>query len=239
MIGIIGAMDVEIESIKKLMCNPTQQSFAHINFFSGKISGVDCVVAICGPGKVNAAICTQLMISNYRPKFIINTGIAGSAVPEIKIGDIVLANAVVQHDVDTSALGDAPGLISGINLIQLPCAQDANEKIKVIAKKLDEKLHIGIIATGDQFIADNKKLTDIRKTFNAVACEMESGSIGHVCFVNNVKFVALRIISDNANEESPIDYNKFKFIVAEKTTKLIEHLLLELCYENKKVANTP
>lgn len=228
MIGIIGAMDVEIESIKKLISNPECKSLAHINFFSGKISDVDCVVAVCGPGKVNAAICTQLMISNYNPKLIINTGIAGSAMPQIKIGDIVLADFVVQHDVDTSALGDARGLISGINLIQIPCAIDINETIKAIAKQLGETLHIGVIATGDQFISNSQKLADIKNTFNAAACEMEAGSIGHVCLVNGVKFAALRVISDNANEESHIDYNKFKFIVAERTTHLIANLIPEI-----------
>ena len=228
MIGIIGAMDVEIESIKKLISEPKMKTLAHINFFSGKINNVDCVVAVCGPGKVNAAICTQLMISNYNPELIINTGIAGSAVRDMKIGDIVLANAVVQHDVDTTALGDARGLISGINMIEIPCAENVNEKIQAIAARLGENLHVGIIASGDQFIADSKKLADIRETFNAIACEMESGSIGQVCFVNGVKFVMTRVISDNANEESPFDYNKFKSIVAEKTTNLIENLLVEL-----------
>ncbi len=228
MIGIIGAMDVEIESIKKLIANAKVESFAHINFFSGKINNVDCVVAVCGPGKVNAAICTQLMISNYAPKLIINTGIAGSAVPQVKIGEIVLADSVVQHDMDTSALGDARGLISGINLIQIPCAADVNEAIKSIAKKLGETLHIGTIATGDQFISSSEKIADIQRTFNATACEMEAGSIGHVCLVNGMKFAALRVISDNANEESHIDYNKFKFIVAEKTTQLIANLISAL-----------
>ena len=228
MIGIIGAMDVEIESIKKLMMDTKVESFAHINFFSGKINNVDCVVAVCGPGKVNAAICTQLMISNYAPKLIINTGIAGSAVPQVKIGEIVLADSVVQHDMDTSALGDARGLISGINLIQIPCATDVNEAIKSIAKKLGETLYIGTIATGDQFISSSENLADIQRTFNAVACEMEAGSIGHVCLVNGVKFAALRVISDNSNEESHIDYNKFKFIVAEKTTQMIANLIASL-----------
>ena len=228
MIGIIGAMDVEIESIKKLMVDTKVESFAHINFFSGKINNVDCVVAVCGPGKVNAAICTQLMISKYAPKLIINTGIAGSAVPQVKIGEIVLANCVVQHDMDTSALGDARGLISGINLIRIPCATDVNEAIKVIAKKLGETLHIGTIATGDQFISNSEKLADIQRTFNAMACEMEAGSIGHVCLVNGVKFAALRVISDNADEESHIDYNKFKVIAAEKTAQLIANLISKL-----------
>lgn len=222
MIGIIGAMQIEIGSLVKLLTNAKCESFSHINFFSGKINDIDCVIALCGPGKVNAAICAQLMITKYNPKAIINTGVAGALEKNIKIGDIVLADSVVQHDMDTSAVGDARGFISGINLVEIPCTKSINEKIKSAAAQLNENIHSGIIATGDQFISDKEKLSDIKNTFKAIACEMEAGSIGHVCLVNNVKFAALKVISDNADDNSSIDYEKFKIVVAKKTTQLIE-----------------
>lgn len=221
MIGIIGAMDIEIEAIKNHMTTIKTENIAHINFYIGKLNGIDCVAAVCGPGKVNAAICTQIMISKFSPKTIINTGVAGALKENIEIGDIVLADSVVQHDMDTSAVGDEKGFISGINIINIPCSKIINNKIISICEKLNEHIYIGIIATGDQFISSSEKLSYIKNTFNASACEMEAGSIGHVCYVNNVDFVALRVISDNANSESHIDYNKFKFIVAEKTSHLI------------------
>ena len=222
MIGIIGAMQIEIDSIINLLTNTKCESFAHINFFSGKINNTDCVIALCGPGKVNAAICSQIMISKYNPQVIINIGVAGALKKNIKIGDIVLADFVVQHDMDTSSIGDARGFISGINLVTIPCSTSINEKIKSAAVQLNENIHIGIIATGDQFISNKEKLLDIKNTFKAIACEMEAGSIGHVCLVNNVDFAALKVISDNADENSSIDYEKFKIIVAKKTTLLIE-----------------
>ena len=214
-------MNIEIEAIKNHMTTIKTENIAHINFYIGKLNGIDCVAAVCGPGKVNAAICTQIMISKFSPKTIINTGVAGALKENIEIGDIVLANSVVQHDMDTSAVGDEKGFISGINIINIPCSKIINNKIISICEKLNEHIHIGIIATGDQFISSMEKLSYIKNTFKASACEMEAGSIGHVCYVNNVDFVALRVISDNANSESHIDYNKFKFIVAEKTSHLI------------------
>lgn len=227
MTGIIGAMQIEIDSIVKLLTNAKCESFAHINFFFGKINDIDCVIALCGPGKVNAAICSQIMITKYHAKTIINIGVAGSLEKSIKIGDIVLADFVVQHDMDTSAVGDARGFISGINLVEISCAKSINEKIKSAAAQLNENLHSGIIATGDQFISDKEKLSDIKNTFKAIACEMEAGSIGHVCLVNNVKFAALKVISDNADESSSIDYEKFKIIVAKKTSRLIELFMMK------------
>lgn len=221
MIGIIGAMQIEIDNLIKLMTDINCENFSHINFFSGKINNIDCVVALCGPGKVNAAICTQIMIIKYNPKVIVNIGVAGALEKNIKIGDIVLANFVVQHDMDTSAIGDARGFISGINLIKIPCSDALNAKINRAAAQLNEKIHIGIIATGDQFISNKEKLLDIKNTFKAIVCEMEAASIGHVCFANNVKFAALKVISDNADENSNFDYEKFKIAAAEKTAHLI------------------
>lgn len=221
MIGIIGAMSIEIESLKNLMTDIKCETAAHINFYIGKLNGIECVISVCGVGKVNAAICTQIMISRYSPKAILNVGVAGALKEDIKIGDIVIADYVIQHDIDTSAVGDEKGFISGLNIIKIPCSKSINKKILNISSELNEHIHIGTIATGDQFIACNKKLINIRDTFGAIACEMEAGSIGHVCFANEVDFAVLRVISDNANSNSRIDYNKFKFVVVEKNTHLI------------------
>lgn len=225
MIGIIGAMSVEIENIKHLMIDIKTENIAHINFCHGKINNTECVVAISGVGKVNAAICTQIMISKFSPDLILNTGVAGSLKDNIKIGDIVLADYVVQHDMDTSAIGDKRGFISGINMIKIPCSKIINEKIISSASQINKNIHIGTIATGDQFISSKEKLLDIRNTFDASACEMEAASIGHVCYVNSIEFTALRVISDSANHESQIDYNKFKPIVGKEISQLINNFV--------------
>lgn len=224
MIGIIGAMQIEIEGITKLMHNTSCKEFAHMRFFSGKIDNIDCVVALCGPGKVNAAVCSQIMIYKYKPKLILNIGVAGALDKSLNIGDIVLADFVLQHDIDTSAVGDACGFISGLNLIKIPCSKSLNKIIEKSVLALHENIHVGIIATGDQFISSKQKLLSIRSTFNALACEMEAGSIGQVCFLNDVSFSVIKIISDNSDEQSHIDYDKFKSIAIKKITQLIKIL---------------
>ena len=222
MIGIIGAMQIEIEGIKNLMHNIAYKKFAHMKFFTGKIDNIDCIVALCGPGKVNAAICAQIMVYKYRPKIIINVGVAGALDKKLNMGDPVLADFVLQHDIDTSAVGDACGLISGLNLIKIPCSKNLNKIIEKSALKLRENIHIGIIATGDQFISNTQKRWDIKSTFNAIACEMEAGSIGQVCLLNKIEFSVIKVISDNSDEQSHIDYDNFKSIVTKKITQLIK-----------------
>lgn len=221
MIGIIGAMQIEVENIVSLMEAVEIEIFAHIKFYKGKINNSNCVVSVCAPGKVNAAVCTQLMITNYNPDVTINIGVAGSLKDDIKIEDVVVADSVVQHDVDTSAVGDERGFISGLGLVKIPCAKDVTEKIKLAAAQCNGNFYVGCIATGDQFISNKEKLLDIKNTFKAVACEMESGSIGQVCAMNNVKFAVLKVISDNADAGSGVDYEKFKMVASQKIAKII------------------
>lgn len=228
MIAIIGAMPEEISEIQKIMTEKVTEVYSKINFTKGIINGVECVVALSGIGKVNAAVCTQTTIMIYSPDIIINTGIAGALREDIKIGEIVLADYVMQHDIDTTAVGDEKALIPTLNIVKIPCDNYTNEKIKALSKSLEDTLHIGTIASGDQFICNREKLYDIRDKFNASVCEMEAGSIGQVCYMNSVPFVALKIISDNANEDSNIEYNKFKYLVAHKTTQLISQLISKM-----------
>lgn len=226
MIGIIGAMKIEVEGIIKLMENTQQKSISGITFTCGELNGKKCVIAICGVGKVNAAICTQTMILEYSPRIIINTGVAGGIKPEIKIGDIVIATDVVQHDMDTSAIGDEKGFISGIDMIHIPCDKKTIENIMQLQSKIDKtKFHTGTIVTGDQFINNKDRLNDLMVQFNAVACEMEGGSIGQVCYINKVSFCVVRAISDNANDSSHIDYYEFVSIAANKSIRLICELV--------------
>ena len=223
MIGIIGAMQIEIEEIMKSMTDIKTEKISNIIYLTGKINAIDCVAAISGVGKVNAAICAQTMILKYNVTAIINTGVAGGLLKELKVGDIAVATSVVQHDMDTSAVGDIKGLISGINLVNIPSDNNIINKIKKLTIK--NNIFYGVIASGDQFINDKTKLNSIKSEFNAIACDMESASIGQVCYINNVKFISVRSISDNANNESHVDYEKFKFIAAKNSSDLILGLL--------------
>ena len=159
MIGIIGAMDMEVNGLKERMQNAEVETIGTIDFYKGTIQGVPCVVARSGVGKVNAAICAQIMALMYRPKAIINTGVAGGIGKGVSVGDVVVSRGLVQHDMDTSAVGDPKGFISGINLITIPATEKLVNLVVEKAKHTYQgAVHIGIIATGDQFIGQSDKL---------------------------------------------------------------------------------
>ena len=226
LVGIIGAMELEVQALKDLMDKAEIQHISTIDFCKGNINGVDTVVAVAGVGKVNAAVCAQTMILKYSPDLIINVGVAGGLADTFRIGDIAVADYVVEHDMDTSPLGDEKGFISGINMVKLPCdsciadmMMDAVETVGTI------KACKGVIASGDQFIFKQEQRDRIIGDFGAIAAEMEGASIGHVCIMNNVKFGVLRAISDGANDDSYMDFPEFAKMAAENSIKIILELL--------------
>ncbi len=224
MIGIIGAMDVEVNKFKELMIGKTTETISGTEFVCGTLWGHPTVVAVSGVGKVNAAICTQTMILKFSPKYIINSGVAGGLHPSLNICDIVVASAVVQHDMDTSPLGDPVGFISGINIVDIPCDEALSEKLMNAATENNIHTLKGKIASGDQFINSSEKKSYLIKTFDAYACEMEAASIGHVCYKNQVPFGILRSISDNADDSSHISYTDFVQAAADNLVKVMNSL---------------
>ncbi len=221
MIGVIGAMGVEIHTLAELLENKKTETISGIEYMSGKISGRDVVLAVCGVGKVFAAICAQTMILKYNPDVIINSGVAGTLTDKLSIGDIAIAESVVQHDMDTSPLGDPVGLLSGINIIKIPADKKTCEKIKESVKALGINHLVGTIATGDQFLANDDIKSRIVKNFGAIAGEMEGGSIGHVCYVNKKPFCVLRAISDCADGSGAENYLEFLELAAENAVKVM------------------
>lgn len=206
-IGIIGAMQMEIDNLKEAMTDTTVSTYSGVEFVKGNIDGKEVVAAVCGIGKVFAAICAEAMILKFDVDMIVNIGVAGSLTKDLSVLDIAVAKNVVQHDMDTSAIGDPVGLLSGINTIFLDANKSMNE---VLCKCIEEKgisYKLGTIATGDQFIAKKEQKDLIKNRFEAIAAEMEGGSIGHVCFINNVPFAILRSISDS--EGGAMDYETF------------------------------
>lgn len=234
LIGIIGAMAIEVQALKELMDNPKIQTISTVDFYSGKINGVDTVVAVAGVGKVNAAVCTQAMILTYHPDYIINVGVAGGLAPELGIGDIAVATDVVEHDMDTTPLGDEPGYISGMGKVKIPCDEKMLDMMASAAEKIDGiKVLKGTIASGDQFISKNEQRKRITETFNAIAAEMEGASIGHVCYMNNVKFGVLRAISDGANSDSAMDFPTFTKMAAANSIAIICEMLAKIKEETR------
>lgn len=208
MTGIIGAMDVEVDSIAANMQDVEHKVISGIPFSVGTLSGMPVVIARCGIGKVNAAVCAQIMISVFGVNEIINTGVAGAVAKGIRQNDIVIAEKFVQHDVDTSPIGDPVGFISSINKIYFETDSGITLRLKAaIGNKA--RTHLGTIATGDQFIADKKTGRKIHENFHASACDMEGGSIAQVCTLAGIPYGAVRCISDSADEKAHMDYPEF------------------------------
>lgn len=226
-IGIIAAMDSEIAAIKNEMKDKTVETVSGIEFVKGTLCGKNAVVAKCGIGKVFAAICAQTMILKYSPALVINTGVGGSLSEKLGIGDIAVASDVVQHDMDTSPLGDPVGLVSGINIVHFPADPHAANLISASAKSLGINNVQGTIASGDQFIASREKKNYIKDNFGAIACEMEGAAIGHVCYVNVTPFAVIRAISDTADDSSHMDYGEFLKLAAKRSFKVIKRFVKE------------
>lgn len=220
-LGIIAAMDKEATPLIAQMSNVKTQTVSGITFTEGVLRGHSAVVAVCGIGKVFAALCAQTMLLKYAPARVINTGVAGSLTTQLKIGDLAIAKQVVQHDMDTSALGDPKGLISGINEVHLSADPDLGELLLDAAEDIGVNALAGVIASGDQFVSNDERKAFIRDTFDGIACEMEGAAIGQVCYVNGVPFAVIRAISDDASGEAQMDYPQFVNLAAERSVALL------------------
>ena len=225
MIGIICAMDVELKQIRDLACECENIKVASFQFIKGKIYGKEVVMCVCGVGKVFAALCAHTMIMTFSPEIIINVGVAGNLSDKLKIGDIAIADSLVQHDMDTSALGDPIGLVSGINVINFDCFKTAVERICDICTDMGINHHVGTIATGDRFVASQTEKDRIVSLFNGIACDMEGGAIAQACYINNVPFSAIRALSDDADSGSPSDFGEFCKKSAENSAEVVRRFI--------------
>ena len=225
MIGIIGAMQPEVEAILGLIEDKKINSVKSFAFHEGKINGKDVVVAQCGIGKVFAAMCAEAMILNYDLDYILNVGVGGTLSDKLSICSIAISKGLIQHDMDTSPLGDPIGMISGINIIEIPANKGVVWKVEEAVKEAGLNYEIGIIASGDQFINNKEKKDYIKSTFNAIACEMEGAAIAQVAYVNKVPFCVIRAISDSADGSSHMEYAEFLKEAIENTKKVINNLV--------------
>ena len=222
-IGVIGAMKVEVDAICASIENPTEETVGGIRFVKGNLCGRPVVVAQCGIGKVFAAMCAQTMILRYQPAVILNTGVGGCLTDTLSIGDIAIADHVVQHDMDTSALGDPIGLISGLDQVYMSCSPTVVECLANCAEKEGIPYTRGIVASGDQFISSAEKKTWIHQQFDhaehgqCVACEMEGAAIGQVCCAGGVPFGVVRAISD---KDDAVDYSMFMAKAADMASRV-------------------
>ena len=213
-------MEDEVRELISRLTEKETEKVSGIEFNIGKLSGKRVVIAKCGVGKVFAAICAEAMIIKYAPALIVNTGVGGAIDKSLKPLDIVFADKLVQHDMDTSPIGDPVGLISGINRIYFETDKRATLVLENAARELEVNYLIGTIATGDKFISERADKDRLTSLFGATACEMEGGAIAHTAFVNGTPFMVVRAISDSADGEACMDYPTFLPLATKISTAL-------------------
>ena len=227
MIGIIGAMDEEVEQIVAAMVVEKEESKASMTFKSGKLSGKNVVVVRSGIGKVNAAACTQILIDDFGADCVINTGIAGSLKAEINIADVVISSDVLHHDMDATGFGYELGQIPRMDTLSFK----ADDRLIELAKNACENavgnigVHVGRIVSGDQFISNREVKERIYNNFQGYCTEMEGAAIAQTAYINNVPFVIIRAISDKADDSATMDYPTFEKQAIINSVKLIKELV--------------
>ena len=213
-IGIICAMKEEFELISKDIEIEKTIKKSNLEFLIGTLNEKNVVGVICGIGKVNAAICTQILISEFNCTHILNSGVAGGIDSKVNFKDVIIAKDLVQHDVDVRKFGYKLGEIPNIGTYSFKCEKkllEIGEKIclEICKENKNFNYHIGRIVTGDQFISNNELSKNLQKTFDALACEMESGSIAQTCYLNNIPFLIIRAISDTGGDVAENEFNNF------------------------------
>ncbi len=233
-IAVIGAMECEIDAIKKEMSDLKEENYADLKIFTGTINGKIIVLSQSGVGKVNAALNTQYIIDTYKPDIIVNTGVAGGIAEGLDIGDIVIGTYLVQHDFDVTALGYAKGyMCTGIEKdkpTKYYCDKNLIESFQTSLEQSmpKQKIHQGIIASGDRFVSGKEIKKEINEYFGAKAVEMEGCAIAQVATRNKIPFGVTRAISDLADGKTAEYQNEFEKKISEVSTQTIKMFLKNL-----------
>lgn len=226
-IGIIGAMEEEVELLKEKMTDTVIIEKAGMKFVKGTLKGQTAVVVRSGIGKVNAGICTQILADEFQVGAVINTGIAGSLKAEINIGDIVLSTDTMQHDVDAREFGYPLGQIPRMETLTFL----ADEKLRKLAKEVCEEVNPDIqvfegrVTSGDQFVADKETKEKIIENTQAYCTEMEGAAIGQAAYLNKIPYLVIRAISDKADDSAHVDYPTFERQAIRHTVNLVSRMM--------------
>lgn len=232
-IGLIGAMDEEISLLKEEMEEKEERVKGGMTFCRGMLWGIETVVVVSGIGKVNMAVCAQILVDDYHVDVLINTGVAGSLDATIDIGDIVLSKEAQQHDMDASPLGDPVGVIPRMETSIFKADEQLLEAAKNACEKVNKDIHcfIGKVVSGDQFIASAEKKEYLVDTFGGRCAEMEGAAMAQVAYLNQVPFLVIRAISDKADNSGQEDYSVF----ARKAIVHSMNLLRQLFEDQKEL----
>ena len=224
MIGIIGAMELEIEKLISDLENKKIEKIDFLEFYTGILYSKEVVIVKSNEGKVNSAVATQLLISNFDISYILNVGVAGALDENLKIYDVAISKDTVEFDQDVTALGYKKGYTFGLELIYVDAYTKVAEQISKTCDRLSFRSKIGTIISSDKFIVDEKEKSILKSEFNAIAVDMESASINHVAKLNNIPFVAIRVISDSGNN---VEYVKFANKAVDNISKIIKEFFCE------------
>ncbi len=225
-IGIIGAMELEVDTLKAKLTGKKSSSFASMDFEEGILNGAEVVIVRSGVGKVNAACCVQVLADRFNVTHVINTGVAGSLDANIDIGDIVVSTDALQHDMDVRGLGYEKGIIPQMDESDFKADPELVEKAVASCRKTCPEISVftGRVVSGDQFISDRSVKNGIAEQFKGLCCEMEGAAIAHAAYLNKLPFVVIRAISDKADDSADMDYPTFERKAAEHSAKLVEDL---------------
>lgn len=221
MLGIIGAMQVEVDALKAVMTGQTSRTISGMEFVRGSLDGREVVAVVCGEGKVASAICAQTLILEYQVDAVINTGVAGTLCGELGISDVAVAVDVVQHDMDVTALGLPLGKVPSLDVVKIPCDAGMVAALERAVKAQGCNYRLGTIASGDMFIHTEERKDFIVEHFGAIAGEMEGAAIGQVCYLNRVPFAVLRTMSDDASGNAPASFETFAAQAAELACAIV------------------
>lgn len=231
-LGIIGAMSMEVETLVSSMENAAPRTIAGSLFYEGTLEGLPCVVVQCGVGKVNAALCAQILCTAYGVTHLVNTGIAGSLCADLDIADLLVSRDAMYHDFDCVHFGYPYGKVPGMDTVTFP----ADETLMAYAFQAAETVNpghtkIGRVASGDQFVADKEKKAFIIEKTQALCTEMEGAAIAQTACRNGVPFVILRAISDKADDSAEMDYPSFETLSAHRCAQVTKLLARKLAQE--------
>ena len=224
-IGIIGALEEEVRSLISELEDEKTLLVGGVKIHVGVLEGRRVAITKCGVGKVFAAVAAEAMIIATGPALLVNTGVGGALAGGLKTADIVIADRLVQHDMDTSAIGDPVGLVSGINKVYFETDKRAVEVLSEGARALALASRVATVASGDKFIADKSEKDRIVSLFDASVCEMEGAARAHAAYLNGTPVAVIRAISDSADEGATMDYLEFLPIAAKNSSALTKYLI--------------
>jgi len=229
-IGIIGAMELEVETLKAKLSGTKITKRAGMEFHEGELNGTSVVIVRCGIGKVNAALCVQILADLFGVTHIINTGVAGSLNAQLDIGDILISRDAVHHDMDVSPLGYEPGQVPQMDVFSFAADEHMMEEAKASCERVCDGIHAlyGRVVSGDQFISSGEVKERLIRVFRGDCAEMEGASIAHGAYLNRIPFVIIRAISDKADGSAQMDYPTFEREAAEHCAVLVEDMVQRL-----------